>query len=142
MAAIGKAIFNLLSNDSTISSNVGTRIMPMIINAKQSGARSFPYITYDILSVEPKADKDISAGGDALIDSFRIQINIYSQEYSELETIAAAVMSTINRYSGTANTIKVQSVDYITSADEFEKDGGNNGIYGRAMDFNFRINNV
>ena len=142
MAAIGKGIFNLLSNNGTISPKVGTRIMPQIVNATQSGARAFPYITYNIVSVDPVADKNISAGGSALIDVFRVQITIYTETYSELETLSAAVLTTLNRYTGTANTIKIQSVDYITQADDFQKDGGNNGIYGRGMDFNFRINNV
>ncbi len=142
MAAIGKGIFNLLSNDSTLSANVGTRIMPDVINASASAARVFPYITYDIISVEPVADKSIAAGGSALVDVFRVQINIYSRKYSELETLAAAVLSTLNRYTGTANTIKIQSVDYLTQADDYDKDAGNKGIYARGMDFNFRINNV
>ena len=96
MAAIGKGIFNLLSNNSTLSSNVGTRIMPDVINATASAARVFPYITYDILSVDPQSDKSIAAGGSALVDVFRVQINIYSRKYSELETLAAAVLSTIS----------------------------------------------
>ena len=142
MAAIGKGIFNLLSNNGTISSNVGTRIMPDVINATASGARAFPYITYDIISVDPIADKSIAAGGSALVDVFRVQINIYATTYTLLETLAAAVMSTLNRYKGTANTIKIQSVDYITQADDYEKNAGGDGIYARGMDFNFRINNV
>jgi hypothetical protein len=140
MAAIGKGIFNLLSNNGTISSNVGTRIMPDVVNS--TAARVLPYITYDIMSVEPVGDKDITAGGSALIDVFRVQVNIYSDTYGQLETLAAAVLATLNRYTGTANTIKIQSVDYLNQADDYEKDGGNKGIYARGMDFNFRINNV
>ena len=142
MAAIGKGIFNLLSNNVTISSNVGTRIMPDVVNATATSARVLPYITYDIMSVEPVGDKGIAAGGSALIDVFRVQVNIYSDTYGQLETLAAAVLATLNRYTGTANTIKIQSVDYLNQADDYEKDGGNKGIYARGMDFNFRINNV
>ena len=142
MAAIGKGIFNLLSNNGTISSNVGTRIMPDVVNATATSARVLPYITYDIMSVEPVGDKGIAAGGSALIDVFRVQVNIYSDTYRQLETLAAAVLATLNRYTGTANTIKIQSVDYLNQADDYEKDGGNKGIYARGMDFNFRINNV
>jgi hypothetical protein len=142
MAAIGKGIFNLLSNNGTISSNVGTRIMPDVVNSTATSARVLPYITYDIMSVEPVGDKDITAGGSALIDVFRVQVNIYSDTYGQLETLAAAVLATLNRYTGTANTIKIQSVDYLNQADDYEKDGGNKGIYARGMDFNFRINNV
>ena len=64
---IGKAIYNILSTDSAIAAEVGTRIFPNV--AAQS--ESFPFIIYDVQNDSPEDSKD----GVAMLDITNIMVS-------------------------------------------------------------------
>lgn len=89
----GKSIYNLLSNDATVSATVSTRIYPDV--APQNAA--FPFIVYTKTSTEPTKTKE----GTSPLDVERFQIDAYTVDYGDTQTLVAAIRSALDNKSGT-----------------------------------------
>jgi len=125
--SVGSAIYSLLNGNGTVAGLVGTKIYPNY--APQSTV--MPMLVYVVLSSDPEDTKDLT--GD--VEDIRVQINILTRSYAEIETIYDAVKSVLNRYSGTSGSIKFQTITYDGHLDvPSELDD----IYQRAMDFKVR----
>ena len=96
---IGKAIYNILVGTALIEARVDTRIFPMI--APQTSA--FPFIVYDVNSVDPSDTKD----GASDLDTISTMVSVYSKTYAEASILASLVRNALDRKSGTFNGIEV-----------------------------------
>lgn len=111
---IGNGIYDLLSNDATIVSLVGTRIYPM---RRSQVLPQVPCIIYKTVSTVPSPTKQTRSS----VDSVRLEVNIFGS-YDECQTIAAAVRAKLD------NTIQTQAAliyfQSIIFDDQFDNDEG------------------
>ena len=132
---IGKVIFDKLSNDSTLNSlGYSTNIYPTM---SQQGV-DFPYITYSVVDDEPIMSKSNSAGSLADIDEKKIEINIFSESYSNIVDASVAIIKSLNRFKGTNNSVVVDSINYDDTNDNFDQ---TRAVYIRTLDFITRVKN-
>ena len=127
---IGKAIYDILSSDGTVSGYVATRIYPDTVPQNAD----FPYIAYSVISTLPTNAKD----GVSRMDLTGVQIDIYSRDYSDTQAIAVAARAALDRYSGTNNTVIINSAVFANqSGGAYEPEIG---VYWISQDYNIRVN--
>ena len=86
---IGRAIYNILANDSDVSALVGTRIFPNV--APQT--TTFPFIIYDVTGVDPNDTKE----GPSTLDTNDVMISCYSETYSQASDLAQKIRIAMDR---------------------------------------------
>ena len=128
---IGKAIYNILANNSDINTLVGTRIFPNV--APQT--TQFPFIIYDITGVRPNDTKD----GASTLDTNDVMISCYSKTYSQASDLAKKIRIAMDRINqGDYGGETIQSSQFQTYNDIFDDTSGDSGIYRKALDFEIR----
>ena len=128
---LGKAIYNILSNDATITDIVSTRIFPNV--APQT--TQFPFIIYDITGVDPNDTKD----GASTLDTNDVMISCYSETYSEASDLAQKIRVAMDRINeGTYGGETIQSSQFQSYNDIFDDTSGDSGIFRKALDFEIR----
>ena len=128
---IGKAIYNILANDSDVSTLVGTRIFPNV--APQT--TQFPFIIYDITGVSPNDTKD----GASTLDTNDVMISCYSETYSQASDLAQKIRIAMDRINqGDYGSETIQSSQFQSYNDIFDDTSGDSGIYRKALDFEIR----
>lgn len=100
----GKAIYNLLRTDSDITNLVSSRIYPQIA----SQGADFPFIVYLLVDVDPSDTKS----GVSTLDQSRYDIVVASKTYSEVSTITELVRNRLDRYSGTIESVVIDSIQF------------------------------
>lgn len=128
---IGKAIYNILSNDSDVLALVESRIFPNV--APQT--TEFPFIIYDVTGVQPNDTKE----GPSTLDTNDVMISCYSETYSEASDLAKKIRIAMDRITEAEYaTIKIQSSQFQSYNDIFDDTSGDAGIYRKALDFEIR----
>ena len=128
---IGKAIYNILSNNVSINGAVGTRIFPNV--APQTTI--FPFIIYDVTGVEPNDTKD----GPSTLDTNIVMISCYSETYLQASDLAQKIRIAMDRINeGTYGGEQIQSSQFQSYNDIFDDTSGDAGIYRKALDFEIR----
>lgn len=130
--SVGAAIYNILSNDSNVSTTVGTRIFPQKGEYKQD----VPMITYFVIDTTPNNTKN----GVSTYDYVRCQITAFGISYKEAHTLAGYVRTALDYVSGTYSGVTVDKIFFEDSNDIFDDSFGEKGIHYVAMDFRFNIN--
>tara|TARA_R100000388_G_scaffold26102_3_gene20273 strand:+ start:232 stop:642 length:411 start_codon:yes stop_codon:yes gene_type:complete len=120
MAAIGietgKAIYHILSNDSTLTTLVGQNIQPsaMYTSSPNRG------IYYDILSVDNENTKTTAK---AELTKVTVQIECFMPDYLGATKVAAKTQDLLDKIAeGTYNTIKIQSCVLDSQTTDFDAD--------------------
>tara|TARA_R100000654_G_scaffold30078_1_gene54683 strand:- start:3196 stop:3612 length:417 start_codon:yes stop_codon:yes gene_type:complete len=138
MAAIGletgKAIFNILSGDSTLTTLIGgaAKIQPSAIYTSSPEAGVY----YDILSVDNVNTKTASKAGLTIVT---LQIESFMSKYADAISLAVRVQHLLDKIAeGTYNTIKVQSCVLDSQTTDFD---GDNKYYYVESTYKLRINN-
>lgn len=126
--ALDNAIYALLYADTTVKGYVSNKIFPQRV--RQDTA--MPCIVYSIISASPEDTKDLT--GD--VDRIRVQITAISDDPAEARNIITAVKAKLNRYSGTVDTTKIDSMTYDNLVDLYDDDAE---LYMQAIDFIVRI---
>jgi hypothetical protein len=126
------AIYGILSGDATLTALVSTRIYPEA--APQNAAN--PCIVYSESTPEFNDNKS----GVSRLDVNLVQVDIYASTISVRNTIGARVRTLLDRYSGTVNSINIQSMQCVYSYKtwEFENDKEDKKIYRQTFDFRVR----
>ena len=125
---IGDAIYSILYNDATVQSYVSNKIYPLI--ATQGTVE--PFITYQIISIVSRKNKD----RDVKLDIVRIQINVFSKDYEELNNITDAVRSALEYFSGTVEGEEIEIIIFEDQNDLFVE---NSEVYHIEQDYFLRI---
>tara|TARA_R110002020_G_scaffold1629_3_gene7338 strand:+ start:2399 stop:2845 length:447 start_codon:yes stop_codon:yes gene_type:complete len=139
---IGYAIYDILSNDASVTGLVSTRIYPNV--AKQTSA--FPFLVYRTISVDPTDTKggEIKGGtpdpsdGQSPLDTNTFEVLCFSETYSEAVNLAVKVRAALDRNTGTYVGVKVQGLSYLSSTEYFDIKGEGEGIYVQELSFNLR----
>lgn len=124
----GKAIYDILSTDSTVSGLVAARVFPF--GAEQNQVK--PYVVYSQISATPEKTKDRSHQ----IITGRYQVDIFGNTYDEASTIADAVNDALSFKSGTFGGVVV---DVITFEDENDFFSDQSDVYRKEQDYLIRI---
>ena len=136
---VGKAVFDILKNDSGVLSRISEsgenpRIFPSRYNFPINVL--LPYITYQIVSDEPNNTKN----GVSEYDYVTVQISIYSTRYSALVDLAGQVRTALDYTSGTFRGVVVDKIFFQNQNELFDDSAGEQGFYGIAQDYRFNIN--
>ena len=128
---IGKAIYNILVNDSDVNALVSGRILPNVART----TTAFPFIIYQVTGQNPEQDKD----GPSTLDTDSVMVSIYSGTYSEATDLSNKVRIALERTSGTFNGVEVQSIKYDGFNDLFNDNSDGEGVFRKALDFDIRV---
>ena len=125
---VGDVLYSILSNDTNISAIVGTKIYPFLAIEDVV----YPSIVYTIEGVDPTQTDD----GVSILDVNSANIEIYSEDLSENETLSKYVRNALDRYKGTVEGIEVQSIS-------FRSEGGGyadaDRVYLKIQDYSLRM---
>lgn len=130
----GKALYNILTNNTAVTNYVSTRIAPL----KAYNLDTFPYVVYEQVSLTPTIEKD----GASKLDIVRLQVNILHNDYDALSNVADAIRAALERKaSGTYGGVNVNSIVFDNESEMYNDNVDLNGIYGWQQDYIFRIKN-
>jgi hypothetical protein len=136
---VGKAVFEILFLDSDVQpliseSGSNPRIFPS--RYKFPSNVLLPYITYQVVSDEPNNTKN----GVSQYDYVTVQINIYSNRYSNMIDLAGKVRTALDYTSGTFRGVVVDKIFFQNQNELFDDSAGEQGFYGITQDYRFNIN--
>lgn len=123
---VGKAIYDILSNDGDVSAIVSSRIYPLYASI----GKDKPFVTYRIDDVAPSDTKD---SGQAL-DQIQVEIFGFAETYPTVDDLMTKVRDALDRYSGTNAGVTIQSVQYLEEEDGFDMED-NSFITGQLYKF-------
>lgn len=127
---LGKAIYDILSTDGTVSASVSTRIYPDTVPQQAA----FPFIAYTLVSTAPTDIKD----GVSPLDTISLQVDIYSQDYGVTQGLNDAVRTALDRYRGTNNGVVIDGIRFAnTGAGRYDEELE---VYWVSQDYDVRIN--
>lgn len=106
---VGKAIYEILKNDTDVAAVVGTKIYPNIVGQ----TKDLPFISYQKISTVPSNTKQTIS----TLDNYRFQISSFSESYDTAVDLAKKVRTALDNfgikyYSINEYTIKISSIDY------------------------------
>ena len=125
---ISRAVYMLLTANSTLSGLVGTKIYPI----RTPQTVSEPFLIYT-LAAEPIDTKD----GIATQELHDLQITFFSSNYETGQNIKAAVRSALDRKSGTYSSQKIQTIVFEDERDSYDN---NASLYKFDIGFSIRLN--
>ena len=102
---IGKLIYSRLSTDGSITAYVGTKIYPDITPQNVQ----YPFVVYTIVNSLPVDFKD----GQSNLEEITLQIDVYTQSYDDTQDLANLIRNRLDRFTGTAEGIDVQTIKYM-----------------------------
>lgn len=102
---IGDAIKNILSG---VTSNVNPSLIPH--------NRASQWVIYHQASRIPTKTK--TDGGN--YDQYRFQLDVYARTYSDTDTLAAKVKTTLDRYNGTVEAIEIDHIFFDNETESWE----------------------
>lgn len=111
---VGKAIYNILSNDVDVVNKVNKKIYPLV--ADQS--TTFPFIVYRRTGLEPSTTKDRYIYSSSAI----IQIVIASENYNDSVDIAEKVKDALIGKSGIYSNIEILDITLINADEDYFED--------------------
>lgn len=130
----GKALYNILTNTSAVTSYVSTRISPL----KSDNTADMPYVVYEQVSLVPTIEKD----GPSKLDVVRLQVNIIHNNYDALSDVANTIRTALERkVAGSYGGVNVQSIVFDNESELYNDNIDLNGVYGWQQDYIFRIKN-
>ena len=104
---IGKLIYGRLSTSTNITAIVGTNIYPDITPQNVD----YPFVVYTITNSLPVDYKD----GQSNLEEITLQIDVYTQSYDDTQDLANLIRNRLDRFTGTAEGIDVQTIKYMSS---------------------------
>lgn len=111
---VGKAIYNILSNDVDVVNKVNKKIYPLV--ADQS--TTFPFIVYRRTGLEPSTTKDRYIYSSSAI----IQIVIASENYNDSVDIAEKVKDALIGKRGIYSNIEILDITLINADEDYFED--------------------
>ena len=146
----GAIIYPLLANNTDLIAVVpATKIFALRAQQPTNG----PYIIYRVISLVPlntngdstDVSEDPRIQQRSILDTSRVQISVFSNDYLEVENIAVLVRNALDREWGSVptpyeNDVYLDSLVYESEVDDFDDDFSSNGIYMKYLDFKLRVN--
>lgn len=108
---IGKAIYDILSNDTDVAALVGDRIYPNIVDQSKVGLAA---VIYKVDNTEPTNTKD----GPSTLDVIRVYVWALAEGYDECHELSEKVRVALDRTSGTFAGVVVDSIMFDSRDDD------------------------
>ena len=131
---VGQIIYGVLSAASGVTALVSTRIYPDM--APQND--TFPYIVFQKLQTKPTDTKE----GVSKLDKILVQVDCYSNNYDNAHSLAAAVRTALDRYTGTINGHVVDRIIFSNDSSGSPQDvptSTGSMIYWASQDYEIRL---
>lgn len=109
---VGKAIYDILTNDAPVSGVVGTKIYPLRISQNVSSP-AISYTTYSNNATDTKS-------GVSELDQIMFQVSSFDKSYEVAADLNEKVRTALDRKSGTYGTLEIQSIQYLNTVTEFD----------------------
>jgi len=122
---IGKVIYGRLSTDVAVTGVCGLNIYPDI--APQNV--QYPFIVYTIINSTPVDYKD----GQSNLEEISVQLDVYTNNYETTQTLSNAVRNRLDRFTGTLNSVNIQTIKYMSSDSQVYNADLN--VYWMSIDF-------
>ena len=122
---IGKVIYGRLSTDVAVTGVCGLNIYPDI--APQNV--QYPFIVYTIINSIPVDFKD----GQSNLEEISVQLDVYTNNYETTQTLSNAVRNRLDRFTGTLNSVNIQTIKYMSSDSQVYNADLN--VYWMSIDF-------
>ena len=71
----------------------------------------YPFVVYTIVNSLPVDFKD----GQSNLEEITLQIDVYTQSYDDTQDLANLIRNRLDRFTGTAEGIDVQTIKYMSS---------------------------
>ena len=130
------SVYNLLSNDSSITDLVSTKIFPLAV----SESVKEPYIIFQVLNIKREYTLQDVIG----LTVAKVQISCWSSKYFNAVTIREAVRNCLNNYNGevTATETTIQKIHLEDEGDLIDEDDGEEESrqYGKRLSFKVWFN--
>lgn len=133
---IGKVIYGLLDADATYKSAIGSdsdgniKVYP---SGDVPQGLSRPYAVYQVVGGSEEHDKDAHG-----ISSPRFQLDQFASSHDQACDLDDKAKDALDRYTGTINGVKVQSIRAMTAMDDFGKQSDSKRVF---RDYITRIRN-
>jgi len=111
---IGKAIYQILSGDTSVKNYVGSKIFPICAN---EGVLA-PFVVYERYNIDPEYTKD-----GPLQDVCVVLVNIIAKEYAECVDIAQAVRKALEGKLGVYNGVMILQNQLAGAKEDYGIDG-------------------
>lgn len=127
MIQIGKAVYQILSNDTKVKEMVGNNIYPLIANQ----GTTYPFIIYRRTGIEPVASKDRFICSEVT----SVDVIIASDRYDESIELAELVKDALSGKNGIYSDIKVIDINMISADEDYIED-----TFIQNLTFNIKTN--
>lgn len=114
MIQIGKAVYQILSNDTKVKEMVGNNIYPLIANQ----GTTYPFIIYRRTGIEPVTSKDRFICSEVT----SVDVIIASDRYDESIELAELVKDALSGKNGIYSDIKVIDINMISADEDYIED--------------------
>lgn len=128
---VGKAIYNILINDATVSGEVSTNVFPELAPPNIDA----PYIVYSILSNSPSDVKEDGGG----VDVANLEVYCFHDSYNEAIDLGVAVRSALDRTVGTYNGVKISGLQYTNEQMDVNE---SRKLWASIQDYSIRIKTI
>lgn len=127
MIQIGKAVYQILSNDTKVKEMVGNNIYPLVANQ----GTTYPFIIYRRTGIEPVASKDRFICSEVT----SVDVIVASDRYDESIEVAELVKDALSGKNGIYSDIKVIDINMISADEDYIED-----TFIQNLTFNIKTN--
>lgn len=127
MIQIGKAVYQILSNDTKVKEMVENKIYPLIANQ----GTTYPFIVYKRTGIEPLTSKDKFICNEIT----SVDVIIASDRYDESIELAELVQDALNGKRGTYSGINIIDINLISADEDYIED-----TFIQNLTFNIKTN--
>lgn len=113
---IEDGLYDYLKNNVGVSAIVASRIFPLVMAQKTT----LPAITYQTSSLKP----DRNMGGNTGRMTATIQLNAWAETYTEVKSLAEALRSALNDYSGAMGSDTIRRSGVESETDGWDEETG------------------
>jgi len=113
---IEDGLFYYLTNNAGVSAIVGTRVYPLVMAQKTT----LPAVTYQTTALRP----DRSLDGNTGRMTATIQINAWAETHVAVKSLAEALRTALNDYSGAMGSDTIQRSRVLNETDGWDEDTG------------------
>lgn len=131
---VGKAIFDILSNDAAVAALVADGDTFKIHPLKGNLEEVVPFITYQLITGTPQQNKTA-----ADLDVLRVQVNVVHDNYDSMKDLAYKVRQALEYKKGTFEGIKIQYISLQSEQDMYEDGAQLNGGSMVVQDYLIRL---
>lgn len=127
MIQIGKAVYQILSNDTKVKEKVKSKIYPLVANQ----GTTFPFIIYKRTGIEPVTSKDRFICSELTT----VDVTVASDRYDESIELAELVKDALSGKNGIYSGINIIDINMISADEDYIED-----TFIQTLTFNIKTN--